>query len=161
MSFGPGYLGLYLLDFGQTILVNLIWTWTCKLHKRGVSLPQCFLAVQYGLMADVYVDLCLIISFLTLQMGDIDGENWDGADAVATDTIPVAQAPELPEIKLFGRWSCDDVQVSDMSLQVSFKYFQGVLFYLGLFVLTVAFKMCWTNDLLSKSGHRPIPVGFR
>ena len=28
---------------------------------------------------------------------------------------PVA---ELPEIKLFNRWSCDDVQVSDMSLQV-------------------------------------------
>lgn len=25
---------------------------------------------------------------------------------------------ELPEIKLFGRWNCDDVQVSDMSLQV-------------------------------------------
>lgn len=93
-------------------------------------------------MADVFVDLCLIISFLTLQMGDNDNENWDTADTVATDTIPVAQAPELPEIKLFGRWSCDDVQVSDMSLQVSFKYFQGVLFYLGLFVLNVAFKMC-------------------
>lgn len=26
---------------------------------------------------------------------------------------------ELPEIKLFGRWSCDDVDVSDMSLAVS------------------------------------------
>lgn len=26
---------------------------------------------------------------------------------------------ELPEIKLFGRWSCDDVNVSDMSLAVS------------------------------------------
>lgn len=94
-------------------------------------------------MAFVFVDLCLIISFLTLQMGDNDNnENWDTADTVATDTIPVAQAPELPEIKLFGRWSCDDVQVSDMSLQVSFKYFQEVLFYLGLFVLTVAFNMC-------------------
>lgn len=33
------------------------------------------------------------------------------------DLPPMA---ELPEIKLFGRWSCDDVQVSDMSLQVSF-----------------------------------------
>lgn len=85
-------------------------------------LPSCC----YGLMADVFVDLCLIISFLTLQMGDNDNENWDTSDTVATDTIPVAQAPELPEIKLFGRWSCDDVQVSDMSLQVRFKYFQGV-----------------------------------
>lgn len=48
-------------------------------------------------------------------------ENWgdDDAKAMAVEpTIPVAQAPELPEIKLFGRWSCDDVQVSDMSLQV-------------------------------------------
>merc|ERR1719370_1835478 len=25
--------------------------------------------------------------------------------------------PELPEIKLFGKWSLDDVQLSDMSLQ--------------------------------------------
>jgi hypothetical protein len=33
-------------------------------------------------------------------------------------TLTVAQPAELPEIKLFGRWSCDDVQVSDMSLQV-------------------------------------------
>lgn len=46
-----------------------------------------------------------------------DDENWETGGAIA-DTIPVAQPPELPEIKLFGRWSCDDVQVSDMSLQV-------------------------------------------
>lgn len=31
---------------------------------------------------------------------------------------PVASA-ELPEIKLFGKWSTDDVQVSDISLTVS------------------------------------------
>lgn len=47
-------------------------------------------------------------------------ENWGDDPVVGADTIPVAQAPELPEIKLFGRWSCDDVQVSDMSLQVNF-----------------------------------------
>jgi len=29
-------------------------------------------------------------------------------------------AAEMPEVKLFGRWSCDDVQVPDMSLQVRF-----------------------------------------
>lgn len=29
---------------------------------------------------------------------------------------------EIPEIKLFGRWSCDDVHVSDMSLAVSVTY---------------------------------------
>ena len=37
-------------------------------------------------------------------------------------TLTVAQPAELPEIKLFGRWSCDDVQVSDMSLQVGCLY---------------------------------------
>ena len=45
----------------------------------------------------------------------MDDENWE------TDAVMVAAAPapaELPEVKLFGRWSCEDVQVSDMSLQV-------------------------------------------
>lgn len=34
--------------------------------------------------------------------------------------VAVAPPPpaELTDIKLFGRWSCDDVQISDMSLQV-------------------------------------------
>jgi hypothetical protein len=31
-------------------------------------------------------------------------------------------AAEMPEVKLFGRWSCDDVQVPDMSLQVRFLF---------------------------------------
>ena len=38
-------------------------------------------------------------------------ENWDEQAA------PVVA--ELPEIKLFGKWSTDDVQVSDISLTVS------------------------------------------
>lgn len=37
--------------------------------------------------------------------------------AQVIDTSVVAQPAELPDIKLFGKWSCDDVQVSDMSLQ--------------------------------------------
>ena len=43
------------------------------------------------------------------------------ADDGHDDHQVVAAAPppaELPEIKLFGKWSCDDVQISDMSLQV-------------------------------------------
>lgn len=36
-------------------------------------------------------------------------ENWDEP----------AAAVELPEIKLFGKWSSDDVQVNDISLTVS------------------------------------------
>ena len=45
--------------------------------------------------------------------------------AVATEdtwTDTVAAAAEPLEIKLFGRWSSSDVQVSDISLTVSVKY---------------------------------------
>ena len=31
----------------------------------------------------------------------------------------VAPASEIPEIKLFGKWASEDVQVSDISLTVS------------------------------------------
>lgn len=37
-------------------------------------------------------------------------ESWDE---------PAPAVAELPEIKLFGKWSSDDVQVSDISLTVS------------------------------------------
>lgn len=47
-------------------------------------------------------------------------EDWGDVGVVANvDSAPAAIAAELPEVKLFGRWSCDDVEVSDMSLQVS------------------------------------------
>ena len=45
--------------------------------------------------------------FLSLET---DMENWDE---------PAPVVAELPEIKLFGKWSTDDVQVSDISLTVS------------------------------------------
>lgn len=50
----------------------------------------------------------------------VQEENWD--EEAVQEEVPMneevlAAAPsELPEIKLFGRWSCDDVTVSDMSL---------------------------------------------
>lgn len=44
-------------------------------------------------------------------------EDWD-IGPVNTDSAPAQVTAELPEVKLFGRWSCDDVEVSDMSLQV-------------------------------------------
>lgn len=44
-------------------------------------------------------------------------EDWD-IGVVTTDSTPAQVTAELPEVKLFGRWSCDDVEVSDMSLQV-------------------------------------------
>lgn len=44
-------------------------------------------------------------------------ENFE--EEVEADGLGYATTAELPEIKLFGRWSCDDVHVSDMSLAVS------------------------------------------
>ncbi|MCP6116834.1 hypothetical protein NL387_26465, partial [Klebsiella pneumoniae] len=48
-------------------------------------------------------------------------ENWNDdvaeAGSVVVETMSLPQAADIPEIKLFGRWSCYDVQVSDMSLQ--------------------------------------------
>jgi len=41
-------------------------------------------------------------------------EDWG-----AVDDAPVVTAPEVPDIKLFGKWSTEDVQVSDISLTVS------------------------------------------
>jgi hypothetical protein len=47
----------------------------------------------------------------------------DDYDDIQAGAIAAPQIAELPEIKLFGRWSCDDVQVSDMSLQVGLLFF--------------------------------------
>lgn len=47
--------------------------------------------------------------------------DWETAPAVA----------ETPEIKLFGKWSTDDVQINDISLQVYgpplYLYFSNLL----------------------------------
>lgn len=59
-------------------------------------------------------DLTAIFLF-PAKMSD---ENWDEDAAVGATDLAAAQTAEMPEVKLFGRWSCDDVQVSDMSLQV-------------------------------------------
>lgn len=45
-------------------------------------------------------------------------EDWDLTTGGETNAAPAQVTAELPEVKLFGRWSCDDVEVSDMSLQV-------------------------------------------
>jgi hypothetical protein len=51
-------------------------------------------------------------------MAEVETYDEDAVPVESEATLTVAQPAELPEIKLFGRWSCDDVQVSDMSLQV-------------------------------------------
>jgi len=46
------------------------------------------------------------------------GDDWnDEAIMMEECEQPVMVMAELPEIKLFGKWPCEDVQVSDMSLQ--------------------------------------------
>merc|ERR1719350_1388837 len=46
------------------------------------------------------------------------GDDW-ADEEVPMDNIeqPTPMMAELPEVKLFGKWPCEDVQVSDMSLQ--------------------------------------------
>lgn len=52
-------------------------------------------------------------------------ENFEEPQPAVIETVAVddglasAQPSEVPDVKLFGRWSCDDVHVSDMSLAVS------------------------------------------
>ncbi len=55
-------------------------------------------------------------------------ENWEdetaggaAAAAAAAEAAPATMVAEMPEVKLFGKWSCDDVEVVDMSLQVRKK----------------------------------------
>ena len=47
------------------------------------------------------------------------GEDWDSDDSTvkAVDVIEVEPEAALPQIKLFGKWSCDEVNVSDISLR--------------------------------------------
>ena len=46
-------------------------------------------------------------------------DDWseEPQDAPVELEAPVNVMAELPEIKLFCKWSCEDVQVPDMSLQ--------------------------------------------
>lgn len=59
-----------------------------------------------------------------------DQDTWQDEDVgfegpvQVIETAVIPQPAELPDIKLFGKWSCDDVQVSDMSLQVCSKSFK-------------------------------------
>lgn len=53
-------------------------------------------------------------------------ENFEEQPVVAEeaqiDLQSLAQPSEVADVKLFGRWSCDDVHVSDMSLAVSLTW---------------------------------------
>ena len=51
----------------------------------------------------------------SVKMAETD---WNDEIESAQEDAPQPIIAELPEIKLFGKWSCDDVNVADMSLQV-------------------------------------------
>ena len=57
-------------------------------------------------------------TFETFEEVPVDESEAAVPADVDDDLAPLALS-ELPDIKLFGRWSCDDVHVSDMSLAVS------------------------------------------
>jgi len=69
-------------------------------------------------------------------------DDWgDEPEAVVGDAgaVPVA---DLPEILLFGKWSCDEVNVSDMSLQVLLSNF-FLLFYFFYWRTTLLALIIW------------------
>ena len=43
-------------------------------------------------------------------------EDWSNENPME-EVAPAPVISEIPEVKLFGKWSCEDVQVTDMSLQ--------------------------------------------
>uniref|UniRef100_A0A182MTG4 Small ribosomal subunit protein uS7 domain-containing protein n=1 Tax=Anopheles culicifacies TaxID=139723 RepID=A0A182MTG4_9DIPT len=47
---------------------------------------------------------------------EMDDAVHDDQAAQVYEEAPVAQTAELPEIKLFGRWSSDDIDISDISV---------------------------------------------
>lgn len=54
-------------------------------------------------------------------MADWDEEVQVEGEAPVAPAIPDPVISELPDIKLFGKWNCDEVNVSDMSLQVRIR----------------------------------------
>ena len=44
-------------------------------------------------------------------------DDWSNEPMAEMEAGPAAVLTEIPEVKLFGKWSCEDVQVTDMSLQ--------------------------------------------
>ena len=53
--------------------------------------------------------------------GVIRSDDW------GVDESPVVVSPEVQDIKLFAKWSADDVQVSDISLTVSVTFYIKII----------------------------------
>ena len=54
---------------------------------------------------------------VSVFVGVIRCDDWE------VDESPVVVSPEVQDIKLFAKWSTDDVQVSDISLTVSVTFY--------------------------------------
>ena len=54
---------------------------------------------------------------VSVFVGVIRSDDW------GVDESPVVVLPEVQDIKLFAKWSTDDVQVSDISLTVSVTFY--------------------------------------
>lgn len=79
----------------------------------------------------------ILLFFVSVIMS----EDWGAAD----DAAPIVVAPEVQDIKLFGKWSTDDVQVSDISLTVS------VLFPFAVCQWLISCLLCqWLEGLFIK-----------
>lgn len=68
-------------------------------------------------------------------------EDWGAVD----DAAPVVVAPEVQDIKLFGKWSTDDVQVSDISLTVSAFIITIIIHYYNLSFVALCGKPIWRS----------------
>lgn len=72
----------------------------------------------------IHFPISLLYLFSTMAEVEEQFETYEEQPVAAAEEpqevedVVYAPASELPEIKLFGRWSCDDVHVSDMSLAV-------------------------------------------
>ena len=69
-------------------------------------------------LASVPYGLWYVSPLLVAIMADWDDEAA-AAGPVAVEEDMVPPTADMPEVHLFGKWSCEDVQVPDISLQVS------------------------------------------
>lgn len=53
------------------------------------------------------------------------GDNWGDEQTVGVEV----RAPEVADVKLFGKWPLDNIEVNDMSVQVGISYVLISIFY--------------------------------
>lgn len=70
----------------------------------------------------------------------------DMGEEVEADGLVYGTTAEMPEIKLFGRWSCDDVNVSDMSLAVSILSCLSLFLFLGTLIQRIESDLDFNFD---------------